>query len=254
MVLILVSVSAQHPTAPTPPARPGPQPVAGDAGAAAGLEGDPMPGLIARAQESYRKVRDYTCTFVKQERVGGRLLPEQTARMYARTEPFSVYFEFLSPRSVAGQEACYVAGANGGKMRVKGNGWKSALGFVSLDLDDPRVTRENRHTIAEAGIGPLIAQIARAYAAEKPARVRAAPYRFGGRLCTRVEMVAPPDGKAGYAHRSVVYFDRETGLPLRFEAYDRPRPGGPPEGELLECYSYLEPRFNVNLPDATFQK
>ena len=67
-----------------------------------------------------------------------------------------------------------------------------------------------------------------------------------------IEILGPPGD--GHAHRCVVYFDRQTKLPVRFEAYERPRPDGPPGGELLECYSYLGLRFNVNLPDETFDK
>jgi Protein of unknown function (DUF1571) len=39
---------------------------------------------------------------------------------------------------------------------------------------------------------------------------------------------------------------------VRFEAYDWLAAGGNPQGELLECYSYIDLKFNVGLTDAAF--
>jgi outer membrane lipoprotein-sorting protein len=55
-----------------------------------------------------------------------------------------------------------------------------------------------------------------------------------------------------YCYRTVVYFDKQTKLPVRFEAYDWPAAGGTPGGEKLECYSYVDVKFNVGLTDAAF--
>jgi hypothetical protein len=68
-----------------------------------------------------------------------------------------------------------------------------------------------------------------------------------------VETIHPTNGGGQfYAYRSVVYFDKETHLPIRVETYDWPRAGGPAYGELVESYSYLQLRFNVGLGDAAF--
>ena len=40
-------------------------------------------------------------------------------------------------------------------------------------------------------------------------------------------------------------------MPVRFEAYDWP-PADQSVGELLECYSYVDLKFNVGLTDAAF--
>jgi hypothetical protein len=55
-----------------------------------------------------------------------------------------------------------------------------------------------------------------------------------------------------YCHRVVVYFDNGLKLPVRAEVYDWPTPKGDPKGELLECYSYINLKFNVGLTDAAF--
>ena len=39
-------------------------------------------------------------------------------------------------------------------------------------------------------------------------------------------------------------------MPVRVEVYDWPTANGNPKGELLECYSYINLRFNLGLTDA----
>ena len=50
-----------------------------------------------------------------------------------------------------------------------------------------------------------------------------------------------------------MYFDKELKLPVRVEVYDWPTPNGNPKGELLECYSYINLKFNLGLTDAAFE-
>jgi hypothetical protein len=49
----------------------------------------------------------------------------------------------------------------------------------------------------------------------------------------------------------VVYFDKQTHLPLIMEAYDWPRRPGD-TGDPLEKYSYAGLRLNVGLGDEVF--
>jgi hypothetical protein len=210
-------------------------------------EGDTLGGLIADARQAFAGVRDYSCTFVKQERIGGRLESAQTAQMLVREQPFSVYLRFTAPSSVAGQEVCYIAGHQSDKVRVRGSGLKAALGFISLSLDDPRIRSQSRHSIAEAGLRSLIEQIASAHAAlSDPLSVETRTVRVDGRPCSRVDFRMPQDPRLG-VDRGIVYFDRESKLPIRFEGYSG-------NGELLESYTYLDLQLNVGLPDSAFSK
>src|SRR5262249_44080275 len=112
--------------------------------------------LIAEARQSYQQVRDYTCLMVKRERLQGRLSPEHLVRLSVRTRPFSVDMRWQGPGDLAGQEACYVAGKNGGKMRARAAGMLGRLGFMTIDPNDPRARESSNHSITEAGIGHLI--------------------------------------------------------------------------------------------------
>jgi hypothetical protein len=211
--------------------------------------------LAAEARRAYQDVRDYSCRLVKRERIDGRMQPQNTMLMLVRTEPFSVDFRWQEPASLSGQEACYVAGQNGGKMRVRPAGFLGVAGFVSLDPNDPRARQSSRHSITEAGLGHLIDQCAAGWERERQwglSQVRLAEYEYDHRRCVRVEVVHPTNPDRRFLHyRDVVYFDKETHLPIRLEAYDWPR--GPKDpGELLESYSYAGLRLNVGVGEEAF--
>jgi hypothetical protein len=211
--------------------------------------------LIETARDRFRDVRDYSCRLVQRERVGDKLPPETAMSMEVQTQPFSVHLKWLEPRSMAGQEAIYVADRNAGKMRVRGAGLLGAVGFITLDADDARARRSSRHNITEAGLGNLIAQFAAGWpreAAHGGVEVHIDDFNFANRACTRVETIhaANPDGFFLFS-RSVVYFDKGTHLPVRVENYSWPTHSGEP-AELLEEYSYLNLRLNPGLAAIVF--
>jgi hypothetical protein len=213
--------------------------------------------LIEAARERFALVGDYSCRLVQRERVGETLPPETAMAMRVRARPFAVHLKWLEPRSMQGQEAAYAAGRNGGKMRVRAAGLLGAVGFVTLDVNDPRARRSSRHSITEAGLGNLIERFAAGWPNEVRhggTDVRIDDFLFDGRPCTRVETVhhANPDSFFLFS-RSLVYFDKETQLPVRVENYDWPKRSGA-DAELLEEYSYLDLRLNVGLADEAFDR
>jgi hypothetical protein len=252
LALFLVSnASPQTPTGPTTRTTVAPQ----TAGDAASPMQEPL-RLIAEARKAYDDVRDYTCVLIKKERVRGQLQPESVISMKVRSQPFGVYLRWQQPKNLAGQEACYVAGKNDGKMRVHSTGLLGVAGWVSLDPNDERAKKTSNHSITEAGIGNLIARFSKSWEREKDlklTRVRVGEYEYNKRRCVRVEAThADNPGGQFLTYRSVVYFDKETHLPIRVEAYDWPRQGGNADGELMEVYSYVNLKLNVGLNDETF--
>jgi len=212
--------------------------------------------LIAEARQRYARVDDYTCTLVKRESVNGQMLPENVIFLEARTQPFSIHLKWQQPRALAGQEACYVAGKHSGMMRVKPPGLLGAMGFINLPTNDAKAKQYSRHAISDAGIGNMIERYAGRWEAERGlnrTRIRLGEFDFNGRKCIRVE-TTNLHAKPGevYAYRSMVYFDKEHRLPIRTEAYDWPKQGGKPDGELLEVFSLTNLKLNVGLPDAAF--
>jgi uncharacterized protein DUF1571 len=231
-----------------PPAQP-----AQDASGAVPL--DRALGLIADARRHFLKVDDYTCTLVKREVVRGQAQPENIIALKVRNQPFSVHMRWLKPKPQEGQEACYVAGQNNGMMRAKAPGLLGAVGFVNLDPHDARAMQASRHCITEAGIGHMIDRYAERWEAERKqnqTKVRINEYEFNKRRCVRVE-TSHPNSQAGdyYAFRNVVYFDKETHLPIRSESYDWPK-DGKTDGELLESFSFVDLQLNVKLEAKDF--
>jgi hypothetical protein len=218
---------------------------------------DPAAQLIADAKLSFSRVKDYMGTLVKEERVGGQLQPEQYISFRIRQQPYSVYLKWTGPKQFDGQEAMYVAGKNGDKLKARAAGLIGAVGFVSLDPTDPRALKQSRHTITDTGIGHLIESITHCHEIERQApsgqvQTTYREFAFQGKQCVGMETVHKVNNGQFYCYRSVVYFDKQTKLPVRFEAYDWPTAGGPAGGDKLECYSYVDVKFNVGLTDAAF--
>ena len=214
-------------------------------------------GMIPNARAAYGKVRDYSCHFIRQERVKGKLLPEQTAELYAKSTPHRIAYKVIAPSASAGAEMVYVAGQNAGKVRVKPAGSHSREAWMSLDPNDPRAMTDSRNGIAGVGIGSVIDRLEKVIAIERrmrnPISVRAADYVFAGRPVVRYEVITARPHALRYAHTLVVCVDKETKLPVRFEAYDTPISIGQ-TGELLECHSYVNVRLNAIVGDGVFEK
>jgi hypothetical protein len=213
--------------------------------------------LIAAARQSYLGVTDYSCLFVKREQIHGQLQPDNLIMMKTHARPFSVYLRWLKPGDLAGQEACFATGKNNGMMRAHSTGLVGTVGFVSLDPNDPRCLEHSRHAITEAGIGNLIERLGQRWEFERQlgrTLARSAEFEYDRRRCTRVELIHPDNvnGKISF-HRTVVYFDKQTHLPIRIENYDWPKRGSDPNGALIESYSYASLRLNVGVTPATFE-
>ena len=210
--------------------------------------------MIADCQAKYAGIRDYTCTFVKRERVEGRLAAPHVMHMKARSRPNSIYFRFHKPNK--GREAIYVAGRHGGKVLAHDVGLGRLLaGTMNLDPNGSMAMEDCRHPITEAGIGALIETIAKRWAIElspDESEVRFDPHMtIGPRRVTMIESAHPIRQPSFLFHKVRLYIDHEHGLPVRFEAYDWPKhPGATPE--LVEEYSYNDLKLNVGLTDHDF--
>lgn len=211
--------------------------------------------LAHKARDKFRTIQDYTCVLVKQERIDGELLPREYVQMKARPRPFSVYFKWLKPYE--GREAIYVTGQNGGKIMVHSTGVEKVVGgTVALDPRGDMAMENSRHDVTEAGIGNLIEQLVTRWEAEKKLGQTEAVVKDNAKVDTRVcwcvKTTHPHDPRRYTYHRSRVFFDKEHGLPIRFEGYDWPRRGSAPDGDLVEEYTYRDLKFNVSLSAADF--
>ena len=247
----------------TPPATPATKPESKISVTLGSAPTDPaarFDAALADMKAAYAKVRDYSCHLKKVERINGKLTAEQTAELHARAKPASVYLKFIGPREMVGMEACFVDGkfAGNAKFRLKPAGVLGVGGFQTMAVDDSRVLATNRHTIDHVGIGALIELVDKNIRVEKQMNnattVTAAEYTFADRPVTRYELVCGTPHAHRYCYKAVLYVDKETRLPVRFEAYDAPKPDGDPAGDLLECYSYVNLKLNPGHGAAVFDR
>ena len=257
-VVFLAVVRIARPTAaalnaPTAPQATGPAVVAADT--ASPLD-EPL-RLIGEAHKVFEDVKDYSCVLIKRERIDGKLSPNHVISMKVRNEPFSVYMKWGEPSDLAGQEVAYMAAKHGSKMRVHLTGALGLVGWMSIDQKDPRAAKSSRHTIAEAGLGNIIERYTKGWEAERPlglTSAKLASYEYNKRPCVRVETTHRPDTAGQFEYyRTVVFFDKESKLPIRVECYEYPRDGSD-TAEMVECYSYVNLRYNVGHGDELFNR
>jgi len=210
--------------------------------------------MLIDAKAAYGKKRDYVGHIVRQERVNGTLQAQQTGEIRVRTEPFAIDLKMVAPKSASGWETAYMAGRKTDFIRYRSGG---TADMQSLKLDDPKALASTRHSIQNTGLLAVLARAEKMVEVEKklrnPVQVVVAEYKFEGRPCLRFEIYCERPHPLRYAHRAVLYVDTETKLPVRWEAYDGPKPGEP-AGELLESASFVNLKFNVGLTDSAFDK
>jgi Protein of unknown function (DUF1571) len=201
-------------------------------------------------------LKDYSATLIKQERIGGKLQPEEKVFLKVRHNPFSAYMYFLSPNGVKGREALYVEGANDGKlMGHEAPGLTNSLiGTVSLKPDGMMAMRGQRYPITEIGLRNLVYRLLEVGSMDLKYRecdVKYSDVKINGRKTLCIEVTHPVPRKNFRFHIAKIYIDDELKLPLRYEAWDWPKkPGDKPK--LMEAYTYLDLKLNNGFTDHDF--
>lgn len=202
------------------------------------------------------KIKDYSCTVVKRERIDGKLGEHEYMFAKIRHEPFSVYLYFLAPDTVKGQEVIWVDGQNEGNMLAHaGSGVRAMVGTVSLKPNGALAMQGNRYAVTEIGVENLAKRLVEV--AEHDKQFGECEVNFfkdakvNGRTCTCVQVVHPVPRRNFRFHLARVFIDDEYLIPIRYEAYDWPQEqGGQPV--LMEEYTYMNVKPNNGFTDADF--
>lgn len=204
---------------------------------------DPRAALFAM-EASYAKVRDYTATFHKQERVKGKLLPREVIQVKFR-RPYSLYMKWTGGERKA-QEVIYVRGKNEGKLRAHPGSFPDVT--VNLEPSGSLAMKGNRHPITEASLGDIVALIVRDLRRSEgrpqdrvQLRDLAESERHGARV--RCFDARFPAGYYG-EHIELCLFVASN-LPSRVRVWTA-------NELLLEDYEYRDLRVNVGLRDLDF--
>jgi hypothetical protein len=209
---------------------------------------------IKECQQRFESVNDYTCTFLKREKVKGRMTPQFVMEMKARTQPKSIYFKFVSPYT--GREAIHVEGKNNGNILAHEVGITRLLaGTLEIEPNSARAMQENRHPITSAGIGAMIETICNRWdvelTPEESVVVIDENQMIDSRSCMLIESIHPRKSEQFNLHKVRLFIDKEIGLPIRFEGYDWPAEEGG-EADLVEEYAFQDLKLNVGLDDVDF--
>ncbi len=218
----------------------------------------PLKPAIRLAQTSLTKleaIHDYETTFLKRERVDGRLV-EHTMHMKLREKPFSVYLKFGVP--YAGREILYVEGQNAGNLWAhEGSGLRALIGTVSLDPHGSEAMNENRYPIMTIGMRNMLGKVIEQWQLESDygeIDVKFYPSaKLQGRPCHVAEASHPRPRRQFKFHRTRLYIDSESGLPIRVEQYGFPT-ASESDPPLDELYDYGNLRTNVGLKDSDFDR
>lgn len=240
------TVRADEPPAPPPPAV-----LKIEAGKSRPKGEEVLPKCVAAAREVLATTRDYAGFVVRQERVGGVAQPEQVAEIRVRMVPKCVNVRVVKPAALRGEETSYMPAKVTSSVRFKPAGVEGVRGFQTQPLDAPKVLAHTRHPMTGVGLVALLDRVEAIVATERalghPVGVVASDYQFAGRAVTKCELFADLAHPNRYAARVAIYFDAETKLPVRFEAFDA-------KSELVEVQSYVGLKRNVGLGDSAFER
>lgn len=220
---------------------------------------DPV-GFIESCLDRYdRTVRDYECTFSKQELIAGKLSAEQVMRAFFREKPFSVRLEWIKNEDKCSR-VLYVADRwveEGRQMAVVEPGAIARLfiPYVMMEIDGREAQKSSRRTINQFGLRNSLALILKYCKLSQEKGLLDFEYMGKGEVDGRQTLVF--ERTLPYTENDdtwpdrvlVVHIDAEHLFPALCVAY-----ADDGKKDLLGKYMTTDVKLNVNLPDATFTK
>lgn len=223
------------------------------------LDGTPAKKLLLRsllaARDRLEAVSGYTATLLRQERIDGKLGPEQTIAIKVRHNPFAIYMRFLKPDS--GKEVVYAEGRYDNDVIAHPGGFSRALlPRLKVPPDSRLALAGNRHPVTEAGLLNLT---------NKLIAFRRLDLR-DPEAQTLLDRTTDADGRTWlrsihtHPHRNPerpfeyieILYDPETKIPVRISSYDWREPGDTGDLKLAERYAYKDLNLDAPLTELDF--
>lgn len=179
--------------------------------------------LVALAHQALRSMGSYEAELVKQERVGGKMLPAQTLRVGVREAPLAVRMEVIAGPS-KGRRALYNSQLRPRQVRAKESGFLGIAGAVWVDIDGSLARGDTNHPITDTCFGSMLRLIdADIKAGEAAGGLQRHDEGFDAEGLYCLRMTAPKGAKT-YAARAKLCFDPVLRLPLSMEIEDAKGP------------------------------
>ena len=216
--------------------------------------------FLEQTDSQLAKVDTYTATFIKQERVGTKLLKKQKMSAKFAHSPQSVYFKWLTFEK--GREVLYKEGSYDNKMLVRKGGFSGRfLPTLKLDIDSSLVKRENRYTIKMAGLRPMITKALDYRRADLEAASgvhcqQMEDTEVEGVMCMVFEFKYDNESVSKAAaeyRRSLIYINKKSETLLGVRNYGWME-GDSDEDTLLEYYVYTNVDLEQRLADEDFNR
>ena len=192
--------------------------------------------------------RDYTCTLIKQERIGGQLGREQWIDVKFLGQPFSVAMKWTRNAPI-GDQVLYVEGRYDNKMLVKPKGLLGNLvGTVLRQPDGSDALKNTLRPVNLFGFERNMQNLLQVYAqARKNGDLKEGfdGYReVAGRKALLLTRFLPAAHDYP-AQKTLIFIDAEYLVPICVEAYDW-------NDKLSSRYLYKDVKFNVGLASDDF--
>jgi len=207
-------------------------------------QADPQAFLELALKNYHRRVRDYTCLFVKQELVQGKLTKQQHIQVKFREAPFSVFMQWVRNPGLVGR-VLYVKGKYGNNALVKPAGWLRLLvpTHVKRPINSPDSAKVSRKRLDQFGFANMLKIILKVNNRAAKAGDLRFEYKRQAKLNGRETFVFErflPD-KPQYADRHlVIHIDQQWLVPIATYCY------GPRE-RLLGKYELRNVKINPGL-------
>jgi len=220
---------------------------------------DPM-GFIQKALDRYdSSVRDYTCTFAKQELVNKRMSKEQVMKAMFREKPFSVRLKWIKNQDKCSR-VLYVADRWIKKKQQMAVAEPGAIArifvpYVMRPIKGPDAQKASRRTIDQFGLRNSLRLTLKYCQLAKEKNILDFKYIGNSKIDGHETMVFERhlpytgEGTVWPDRVLVIHIDKELLLPRLCTAY-----ADDEKKVLLGKYKMSDIKLNIGLPESVFTK
>lgn len=211
-------------------------------------EKDPVALLDLGLEHYQQTVQNYTCTFIKQERIKGELRPEQWIEVKYMEKPLSIAMKWVQNAPI-GDAILYVDGKFNNQMVVRPKGiWNKLIGPQLRDPEGPEAMENTLRPVTMFGFRKMLVSLRDVYVLAEKRGDCTSHYvglkNVAGRDALAIERILPL--KDDYpAKKTIWYMDVKDLVPLGIEAYDW-------DDQLTCSYTYKDIKFNTSITQEDF--